>query len=69
MKQYKIDVKKIEDFMEENCYSKSAFAKKCGISVWLLNKILDGYSRISVIKFLDIADFMEVLPSDLCLEM
>ena len=60
-----INTKMIEDFITENCYSKSAFARKCKISIWVLNKILDGKTNFRFTAIMNIAEFMQVPSTDL----
>ncbi len=60
-----INTKMIKDFIAENCYSKSAFARKCKISLWVLNKILDGKTNFRFTAIKNIAEFMQVQTTDL----
>ncbi len=61
----KIDSEKINQFIQDNCYSKSAFARKCNISTKLLDKILSGNTNVRFTGLMRIADLMGVNLEDL----
>ncbi len=63
----KINTKKIEEFMSDNCYSKAAFARRCRISTWLLDKILSGKTNFRFTAIINIAEVMQVPSSALVL--
>ena len=56
----RINTKMIEDYISDNCYSKAAFARKCRISIWLLNKILGGNTNFRFTAIMNIAEVMQV---------
>ena len=60
-----IKTKMIEEYISDNCYSKSAFARRCKISIWILNKILNGKTNFRFTAILNIAEVMQVPPSKL----
>ena len=55
-----INTKMIKDYISENCYSKAAFARKCKISIWVLNKILNGNTNFRFTAIMNIAEVMQV---------
>ena len=60
-----INTKMIADYIADNCYSKAAFARKCKISIWILNKILDGKTDFRFTAIKNIAEFMQVQTTEL----
>lgn len=55
----KFNVELIENYMIENSLSRTAFCKKCGISIRTLNKIFKG-ERFRTTVFLKMAPVMGV---------
>ena len=65
MKEPSWNLKRIEDFMEENNFSKKDFAKECGISIKSLNKIFENNLELKLMYFVKIAKRMKAKFNDL----
>ena len=50
----------IEKYMQKHKLSKVQFANKCGISLYILNKVLDGQKPINVSSIIKICKFLDV---------
>ncbi len=64
---YKITFKSeiIESFMKKEGLNKTQFAKKCGISLHILNKLLRGECPISFRYILKLHDLLQISIDDM----
>lgn len=60
-----LKLEKIQEFINDNNLSKREFCKKCSVTVYMFNKILEGYVDFDINILLKIAKLMKVEIVDL----
>lgn len=65
MVKYYLDSQLVEKFMKENNLTKKAFCDLCGISVYILKRMLTNASQVGAFKVYKVAVTMNVKADDL----